>query len=159
MLRTCIEGALKMAFSISPARELDFESIQALLEREHLPVAGLHDHLAHTFVARDGNRIIGCGAVEVYGDGALLRSIAVDAEHRRTGIGGELTRRAIDIAQRSGVPAVYLLTTTAERFFPRFGFEIVDRADVPQGVQVSQEFVTGCCASGVIMRKSLTSMT
>jgi amino-acid N-acetyltransferase len=148
-----------MAFNISPAHEADFETIKALLEREHLPVDGLHEHLAHTLVARDGNRIIGCGSVELYQDGALLRSIAVDAEHRGTGVGSELTRRGMDIAKRSGVPAVYLLTTTAERFFPRFGFEIVDRADVPRGVQSSHEFVTGCCSSGIVMRKFLTPTT
>ena len=38
-----------------------------------------------------------------------------------------------------GIRAVYLLTTTAERFFPRFGFEVIDRADVPDSVMRSAE--------------------
>ena len=51
--------------------------------------------------------------------------------------------------------AVYLLTTTAERFFPRFGFEQITRADVPATVQESVEFKSACPASAIVMRKHL----
>jgi amino-acid N-acetyltransferase len=101
--------------------------------------------------------VIGCAGLEVYGDAALLRSVAVEAEHRRGGVGAALTRAALDEAARSGIAAVYLLTTTAERFFPRFGFEIVDRADVPAAVQSSVEFAHASCASAVVMRKRLAA--
>lgn len=143
------------AATISPAQAADLDVVEALLEREHLPLAGLRGHAGHVFVARAGNRIVGCAALEVYEDGALLRSVAVDAEHRGAGLGGDLTRTALDLAARQGVTAVYLLTTTAERFFPRFGFEVVDRADVPQGVQQSAEFSYACPSSALIMRKRL----
>ena len=143
------------AATISPAQAVDLDVVEALLEREHLPLAGLREHAEHMFVARAGNRIVGCAALEVYEDGALLRSVAVDAEHRGAGLGGDLTRTALDLAARRGVPAVYLLTTTAERFFPRFGFEVVDRADVPPGVRQSAEFSYACPSSALIMRKRL----
>ena len=140
---------------IGPAQAGDIDIVEALLEREHLPRAGLRDHVEHTFVARAGSRIVGCAALEMYEDGALLRSVAVDAEHRGSGVGSHLTRSALGLAERTRVPAVYLLTTTAERFFPRFGFEVVDRADVPQGVQQSAEFSYACPSSALIMRKRL----
>jgi hypothetical protein len=35
--------------------------------------------------------------------------------------------------------AIYLLTTTAEPYFPKFGFERIQRADVPPTVQTSTE--------------------
>ena len=140
---------------IGPAKAVDIDVVEALLEREHLPRAGLRDHVERTFIARAGNRIVGCAALEVYEDGALLRSVAVDAEHRGAGVGSDLTRTALGLAERARVPAVYLLTTTAERFFPRFGFEVVDRADVPQGVQQSAEFSYACPSSALIMRKRL----
>jgi amino-acid N-acetyltransferase len=140
---------------IDPAKTADIDVVEALLEREHLPRAGLRDHVEHMFVARAGNRIVGCAALEVYEDGALLRSVAVDAEYRGAALGSDLTRAALDLAERRRVPAVYLLTTTAERFFPRFGFEVVDRADVPQGVQQSAEFSYACPSSALVMRKRL----
>jgi amino-acid N-acetyltransferase len=48
-----------------------------------------------------------------------------------------------------------LLTTTAERYFPRFGFERVDRKDVPESVRASVEFTSACPSSAIVMRKSL----
>jgi len=145
--------------SIAPAQAADFDVIEALLDREQLPLAGLRDHPQHMFVARVGNRIVGCASLELYGDAALLRSVAVDAEFRGGGIGGDLTRAALCLAERRGVSTVYLLTTTAERFFPRFGFEIVDRADVSPAVRACAEFAHACPASAFVMRAFLTSPT
>jgi amino-acid N-acetyltransferase len=50
---------------------------------------------------------------------------------------------------------VFLLTTTAERFFPKFGFEQIDREQVPASVQQSVEFQSACPASAIVMRKLL----
>jgi hypothetical protein len=48
-----------------------------------------------------------------------------------------------------------LLTTTAERFFPKFGFESIARTDVPATVQASIEFTSACPTSAAVMRKQL----
>ncbi len=144
--------------TISKATAGDIEVVEALLEREQLPLVGLR-HAGVVLVARSGNRIVGSAALEFYQEGALLRSVAVDAEHRGTGIGGELTRMALDIAKRHGLSEVYLLTSTAERFFPRFDFTIVDRADVPVTVQTSAEFAHACPSTAIVMRRIVTSMT
>jgi amino-acid N-acetyltransferase len=155
----CIEGPALTAVTLVPARLSDYEIVVALLDREHLPIDGLRQHFENAIVARAGNRIVGCSAVEVYEGGALLRSVAVDAEYRGAGVGTKLTHAAIQLAARRVVPAVYLLTTTAEQFFPRFNFEIVDRADVPASVLASTEFTHACPSSAIIMRKFLTSTT
>jgi amino-acid N-acetyltransferase len=147
------------SFAIGPATASDFDVVAALLERERLPIAGLQDHFDQMLVARDGGRIVGCAALELYEDGALLRSVAVDAAHRGTGLGSELTRAALRLAMQRGIAAVYLLTTTAERFFPTFGFEVIDRADVPDSVTRSAEFTGACPSSAIVMRKSFTSPT
>jgi len=145
--------------SIGPGQAADLDVIEAFLDREHLPLAGLRACPQHMFVARAGNRIIGCASLELYGDAALLRSVAVDAEYRGSGIGAELTRAALRLAERRAVSTVYLLTTTAEQFFPRFGFEMIDRADVPPAVRMSAEFAHACPASAFVMRKFVTSPT
>jgi amino-acid N-acetyltransferase len=160
MLRAArIDGPAMTTVTISPARWSDYDVVAALLEREHLPLDGLRQHFDNAIVARAGNRIVGCAALEVYEGGALLRSVAVDAEYRGTGVGSELTRAAIQLATRRLVLAIYLLTTTAERFFRKFDFEIVDRAEVPAGVLASAEFTHACPSSAIIMRKFLTSTT
>ena len=60
-----------------------------------------------------------------------------------------------DTAKPLGMSAIYLLTTTAERFFPRFGFEVVTREDVPDSVKASVEFQGACPATAVIMRRTI----
>jgi amino-acid N-acetyltransferase len=134
----------------------DAEAILSLLDRTHLPKAGLVDHLATTLVARRGHEVVGSAALEVYADGALLRSVAVDPGEQGTGLGRRITEAAIARALALGVPALYLLTTTAERFFPKFGFSQIDRRDVPASVQQSVEFLSACPASAVVMKKPLT---
>ena len=145
--------------TIAPARLSDYDVVAALLEREHLPLDGLRQHFENAFVARAGNRIVGCSALEVYEGGTLLRSLVVDAEYRGAGVGSSVTDAAIQLARRRLAPAVYLLTTTAERFFPKFGFDIVDRADVPASVLASAEFSRACPSTAIVMRRLLTSTT
>ena len=145
--------------AIDLAATADYDVVAALLDAERLPLAGLKDYFDQMLVARDGSRIVGCAALELYKDGALLRSVAVDAAHRGTGLGSELTRAALRLAEEHGIRTVYLLTTTAERFFLRFGFEVIDRADVPDSVMRSAEFTHACPSSATVMRKSFTSPT
>ena len=142
--------------TIAPARWSDYDVVAALLEREHLPLDGLRQHFENALVARAGNRIVGCAALEVYEGGALLRSVAVDAEYRRAGVGANLTHAAIQLAARRLVPAVYLLTTTAERFFRNLNFETVDRADVPRSVTASEEFAHACPSTAIVMRRYIS---
>lgn len=146
-----------MPIAISLGRSSDLDVVEALLEREHLPILGLRDQQQYVFVARDGEHIVGCASVELYGDAALLRSVAVDAPCRGSGAGSELIRAALAFAGSRNVSAVYLLTNTAERFFSRFGFELVPRFDVPDAVRRSPEFADACCASASVMRRSVTA--
>ena len=140
---------------IEPAHERDLTEIHGLLERLQLPVEGVDDHVRTMLVARDGARVVGTAALELYADGALLRSVAVDPAHQGRRLGHHLTEAAIQLARSRGARAVFLLTTTAERFFPRFGFEPIPRNDVPASVQTSVEFRSACPASAVVMRKQL----
>jgi amino-acid N-acetyltransferase len=140
---------------IERARPDDASDVLWLLERNHLPIDGLMDHFATTVVARQNGQVIGSAALELYPDGVLLRSVAVVSEAQGQGLGQRLTDEAIRLAESINAPAIYLLTTTAERFFPRFGFELIARADVPATVQTSIEFTSACPTSAAAMRKQL----
>jgi amino-acid N-acetyltransferase len=139
---------------IAPAVAADADAIRALVAAANLPLDGLDDHLRTTLVARRGDVIIGIAALEMYADGALLRSVAVIADERGTGVGLRLTEAALALAAAHGRRDVYLLTTTAERFFPRFGFDAIGRDDVPASVRASVEFRGACPASAIVMRRS-----
>ena len=104
-------------------------------------------------VARDAGQVVGAAALELYADAALLRSVVVDASVRGQGVGQQLTVSALALANELGVSTVFLLTTTAADFFPRFGFERITREDVPASVRASVEFQSACPASAVVMRR------
>ncbi len=140
---------------IEQATSQDLAEIQALLAANRLPIAGVKDWMASALVARAGSRTIGCAALEVYSSGALLRSVAVASAWRGRGVGGQLTDAGLALARSRGAEAAYLLTTTAGDFFPRFGFERVERADVPDEVKQSIEFTSACPSNATVMRKLL----
>jgi amino-acid N-acetyltransferase len=145
-----------MAARIEPARPSDVAAIEALLTESQLPLAGFRHHVATALVARDSDAVIGGVELEVYPDGGLLRSVAVSRARQHQGIGEQLIVAAIQLAVRLEIQSLFLLTTTAARYFPRFGFEAVERADVPLGVQRSIEFRSACPASATVMRRILS---
>jgi amino-acid N-acetyltransferase len=140
---------------IETASPADADAVLRLLDQHHLPLNGLEDHLSTTLIARQDGQIIGSAALEMYPDGALLRSVAVAPALQGHGLGHELTDAAIRLARDLQVPAIYLLTTTAAQYFPKFGFECIQRADVPPTVQTSIEFISACPSSATVMRKAL----
>jgi amino-acid N-acetyltransferase len=142
---------------IEPATSGDLPEVRTLLERHHLPIDGV-DELAQTMiVARNDTHVVGAAALELYADGALLRSVVVDAAMQGKRVGHRLTEAALEMAHQHGARTVFLMTTTADRFFPKFGFERITRDDVPASVQASIEFRSACPASAIVMRKRLAT--
>ena len=139
--------------TIEAARAEDFAPVLTLLERNRLPADGLREHFGTALVARQDGHVVGCAALETYADGVLLRSVEVAPELQHRGLGRELTSAALRLASELHAPAVYLLTTTAERYFPKFGFERILREDVPPSMRTSVELTSACCASAVVMRR------
>ncbi len=141
--------------NIHTATAADIPDILALLKASALPVAGIEQHVETTLIARDNQKIVGCAAVEVYGQAGLLRSVAVEAERRGEGLGERLTKGALEMARKRGVRAIYLLTTTASHFFPRFGFTAIPRAELDPALEQSEELRGACPASALAMRAVL----
>jgi amino-acid N-acetyltransferase len=140
---------------ITPAQADDLPAVLELLDRSELPRDGLAEHFDLALVARDGPQVIASAVVERYGDVGLLRSVAVDTDYRGQGLGGRLVGAVLAQARQEGLKTVYLLTTTAPDYFPRFGFVPIPRADVIPAVQQSVEFTSACPASALVMRAEL----
>ncbi len=136
---------------IRTAASSDLPSVERLLVASGLPVEGVRAAFANFVVAEAGGEIVGVAGLELCCDNALLRSVAVADDWRKHGVGRALVTRLISDAEARGIRALYLLTTTAEGYFPSFGFHKVARADVPKDVQQTTEFSTVCCASAAVM--------
>lgn len=136
------------------ATPADQEPVAVLLRALGLPTDGMSDWLDHFWVGEHEGTVVGAAGMERYGDAGLLRSVAVASEWRGSGIGRALVDHVLDDGRTAGVQDVYLLTTTAEHYFPRLGFACIDRSGVPAAVRGSVEFTSACPASAVAMHKA-----
>jgi amino-acid N-acetyltransferase len=149
--------------TLRTAAAADLPAVERLLAAADLPTAGVADLLAtHAddfVVAEDPTtpgELAAVAGLEVCRDDALLRSVAVRPEWRARGLGQALVKRLVCRAEARGLRALYLLTMTAEHYFPRLGFERVERTAVPPEIAATLEFRSACPASAVAMAKPLT---
>jgi amino-acid N-acetyltransferase len=144
------------AANVVEAAPPDLPEILSLLDAAGLPVADLTaDSQVEFLIARRAQRLVGVVGLERFGEVGLLRSLAVDAEHQRQGMGLALTRALEAHAASMGISSLVLLTETASGFFLRHGYEAIPRAGAPRAVQASTEFRQLCPDSAVCMTKRL----
>ena len=132
----------------------DEAKVSALLTASALPLDGVHEALPCFIVAEDAGTVVGVAGIEECGregEHALLRSVAIAPAWRGRGLGRALVTRAIADAEARGAKALYLLTTTAEGYFPSFGFSETSREQVPEDVRATKEFQGACPASATVM--------
>ena len=143
--------------SLRPARADDLVAVEQLLTASQLPLDGVRDALPGFIVAEVGADIVGVAGLEVCCDNALLRSVAVRDAWRSQGLGRALVTRTIADADARGINALYLLTTTADRYFPTFGFRTIARDAVPEDIRATAEFREACPASATVMCRECAS--
>jgi amino-acid N-acetyltransferase len=141
--------------SIERALTTDRAAIEGLLEANGLPLDGLELALSTAVVARDGTDLVGCAGVEPYGSAGLLRSVCVAPSRRGERLGRRLVDAAESLASSRGMTELYLLTETANDWFPLLGYSPATRADVPAAVTASPEFTGACPESATVLRKKI----
>jgi N-acetylglutamate synthase-like GNAT family acetyltransferase len=129
--------------------------VSALLSASGLPHGDVAPHLPAFLLAWQERTLVGTVGLELCGRDALLRSLCVRPELRGRGIASELCRRSTAFARDAGVERLYLLTTTAERFFAARGFTPVQRDGAPDAIRATVEFRSACPASAVCMAREL----
>ena len=142
--------------TLRPARTADLAAIERLLSDSALPLTGVAESLDAFTVAEDGTEIVGVAGLELCRGNALLRSVAITPEWRSRGLGRSLVTHVIADAESRGLRALYLLTTTADQYFPSFGFKPITRDEVPPDVRETEEFRSACPASATVMTCPLT---
>jgi amino-acid N-acetyltransferase len=141
--------------TIERAADSDRPAIEGLLAAGGLPLDGLDRAFGSAVVARDSAGVVGCAAVEPYGSVGLLRSVCVEPGVRGTGLGRRLVAAVEGLAAQQGISELYLLTETAEAWFPRLGYAATTRATVPAALTASPEFTDACPQGAAVLHKRL----
>jgi arsenate reductase (thioredoxin) len=131
------------------------DDARRLLRAAELPVEDLDGDRVEILVARDGVEIVGCVGIEHYGTQTLLRSLAVERGHQRSGIGTALVRSALEGARRAGTLDAYCVTTDASGYLALFGFEEIERAALAGEIVRSSELGGVCPDDAAVMWLSL----
>jgi len=128
---------------IRKATVRDVEVIHRLLKQhaergELLPraLSDLYDDVRdfNVFEPKGGGVVAGACALHVcWEDLAEVRSLAVSEPHQGEGVGSTLVKAALAEAEELGIKRVFTLTYQPD-FFSKHGFEVVDKAALPQKV-------------------------
>jgi amino-acid N-acetyltransferase len=140
--------------NIVPASQNSFTAAIDLLKKNNLPTEDI-DAGTQLFVVEESDKVIATVAVEYDYDNALLRSLSVSQEKRKSGIGAELVSFIEDYVQKQGVQNIFLLTTTAADFFSKRGYKTIDRSNVPDFIKNTKEYSVICASSSTLMKKKL----
>jgi len=137
------------------ARDHDLEPVLRLLSESKLPTEGVAEAFANYVIAEGAGNPIGAVGMEMYGRYGLLRSAVVGPSWQGCGVGRALVGEMLSRARMLDVAAVYLLTTTAEKYFPSFGFTRIGRNEVPPELEESPELRGACPGTAIVMRLEL----
>lgn len=145
-----------MPLRAEPAHPYDVKDALDLLRHANLPDKDVAEQFGHYFaVHEDDGRVVGIAGLELHGDHALLRSVVVNDDYRRQGLGALLVTAALERAGRLNLGSVFLLTTDAREYFARLGFVELPREEAPRAIQESWEFKIGCPSTAVFMKRTL----
>jgi amino-acid N-acetyltransferase len=107
------------------------------------------------FRFEDSGLLIGIGGLEIFGDLALLRSVAVAKEFQGKKAGRFICNWIEDWARKNQLSELYLLTTTAPDFFAHLNYRVIQRDEFPEPLRQTSQFSQLCPASAICMKKIL----
>ena len=94
----------------------------------------LYEAVRDFYVDEADGRILGASALHiVWEDLAEIRSVAVVEDAGRKGVGTQVVQACIDEARAMGLKRLFCLTYKPN-FFGKFGFQIVDKSQLPHKV-------------------------
>lgn len=132
--------------SIRPAKTSDVPAItriaQPLIEKRILlgkELVEIYEAIQEFVVAEDQGEVVGFGALHVmWQDLAEVRTLAVDANSKRKGIGAAILNELLERARNLGIKRVFCLTFEKE-FFQAHDFQVI--SDVPVDAETYAEMV------------------
>lgn len=144
-----------MSTKIEKITIVDFSELNMRLKSAGLPLI-VPDQFEHFFKVCDHpGKIAAAIGLEIYGTYGLLRSLVVKEACRNKGIAFRLVQNLIVHAKKLGLKKIYLLTTTADKYFEKHSFERISRDNVPEEIKQSREFSLICPASAIVMELTI----
>ena len=125
------------------------------LQKFNLPTSDLPTDVSGFTLALDEGQIVGSAGMELMGENGLLRSVAVAETHRNQNLGQRLFVAALDYARMHEVREVYLITNSAERYFEKNGFQVIERSQIPAEFAQTAQFAGLCPSTAVVMKMEL----
>lgn len=136
------------------APEPAVQDVISLLAECALPVADISAASSVQFFGiRSGGTLAAVVGLELSPPVGLLRSLAVLPSFRGRGFGRALVSFAESVAASHGVETLFLLTTTAPRFFLALGYVPASRGTAPAAIQATSQFASLCPASSSFLCK------
>jgi amino-acid N-acetyltransferase len=126
-----------------------------LLREFDLAYTDLDQSNIRLFRFSESGRLVGLGGLEIYGNQALLRSIAVAKEFQDKKAGRFICNWLEKWAAENHLSELYLLTTTASGFFAHLDYRVIRRDIFPEPLKQTSQFSELCPASSVCMMKNL----
>ncbi len=131
------------------------ESIIQLLQSAKLPTDDIATANPDFFIARSGDEVVSVIGLEKWGELAFLRSMVTKPAWRKQGLATILFEKLTFAAKSAGAKEIWLMTTDADKYFLKKGFEYVDRDHAPEPVKQTAQFTTLCSSTAIVMKKEL----
>lgn len=98
------------------------------------PLSELYENIRDYFVYIEKGSIKGCASLHVFWkDLAEIKSVAVDKNSQKQGIGRELVQKCFEEGKKLGINRLFVLTYIPE-FFEHMGFKRVDKELLPHKI-------------------------
>ena len=122
---------------VRPAKTADVKAIRSLVDSYAAPgqmlakeTVTLYESVQEFIVAEQDGVIVGCGALHIlWEDLAEVRTVAVNKDLHRKGVGHKILEAIIKRAGEVGVNKIFCLTFQTE-FFGAHGFEVIEATPV-----------------------------
>lgn len=122
---------------IRPAKTKDVKAIRKLVDSYAAPgqmlskeTVTLYESVQEFVVAEQDEVLVGCGALHIlWEDLAEVRTVAVQEDLQKQGIGHQILESIIERAREVGVEKIFCLTFQTE-FFGHHGFEVIEGTPV-----------------------------
>jgi amino-acid N-acetyltransferase len=126
---------------IRKAKISDLKQVHKLIneyakKEEMIPrsLSELYENMRDFIVCEYNANICGVCALHImWEDLAEIRSLAVDSEYQKIGIGKNLVRQCLKEAKLLGLQKIFALTYHPE-FFKKLGFVDIDKSSLPQKI-------------------------
>jgi len=125
------------------------------LKSFELVYSDLYQPNIRIFRFEESGKVVGFGGLEIFGNLALLRSVAVAKEFQGKKAGRFICQWIEKWAKENQLSELYLLTTTAPDFFAHLDYQVIPREEFPESLRHTSQFSELCPASAICMMKAL----